>query len=541
MPDLLRPTELGAPGWTDPAGGWRGEDVWRVLNCARDGDTAGLRALLQRDPTLVRAAYWYSPPLHFAVREGHAAAARLLLDAGADLFHRNLYGQEPLLRMALDRGHGEMAQMLRDELGRRANSTGAPHDIHEAARSGDVDLIGKLLADDPTLAERGDALGRRPLHYAVEAGSVAAVDALVDAGAKVDALGFSSDDRVGGPGFRPIASALWKTPYWAQRNDYAMARRLLAAGARYSIAIAAALGDDERTSELLRSDAALANDAEACGKRPLSAAAERGHAGIVRLLLEFGADPNLPEGPNCTRGHALWAAARFGHREIAELLLEAGADPNAPMESSGTPTSSAKDRAMRDLLCRHGGEVPFYQRVLDDDRDAVAALLDASPPGEDRVVESFAFAVTMGFKAMLRLLLERGLRVPGVVTFCQTYLWRSLPLAELLLEHGMDPSLPNWQRVTPLHYMAAEGNIDAARLFLRFGADPGAVDEEYRSTPLGWAAREGRLEFVRFGLDSGFDPAPPEAPAWAQPLAWAERRDHGAVAELLREARNRAR
>ena len=97
-----------------------------------------------------------------------------------------------------------------------------------------------------------------------------------------------------------------------------MVRHLLARGARYSIAIAAALGDADRVRELLRTDPALANEFESPGKRALSAAAERGHADIVDLLLDAGADPNLPEGPMCPHGHALWAAAHFGYQDIAE-------------------------------------------------------------------------------------------------------------------------------------------------------------------------------------------------------------------------------
>ena len=97
----------------------------------------------------------------------------------------------------------------------------------------------------------------------------------------------------------------------------------------------------------------------------------------------------------------------------------------------------------------------------------------------------------------------------------------------------MDPNLPNWQQVRPLHFIAEKGEIDTARLFLRYGADPNAIDEEYRTTPLGWAAKRGQTEFVRFALASGFDPALPEAPGWATPLAWARRGDHGEVASLL--------
>ena len=534
---LLRPYEL-PPDELDWTGRWRGEDIWQILNAARDGDTARLRRMLDADPTLVEAEFWYVPPLHFAVREGHVDAVRLLIDAGADIFHRSL-SQETLLEVALDRGHGEVANVLRGELQRQVASTGARHAIHDAAADGDIGAVEMLVRQEPELVHRGDHLGRRPLHYAVQSavqsGNGDMVDRLLDLGADVDACGFSSDDRLGGAGFRPIVLALWHHPYWEQRNDYAMARRLLARGAHYSITVAAALGDEERVRELLAADGQLANDRESGGKRPLSAAAERDHRAIVDHLLTAGADPNLEEGPNCPKGYALWAAAHRGYREVALRLLAAGADPNADVESSGTPTGSAADAAMRALLYRHGGRVPLSQHFYEGNIDTIAALLDAKPDlfTDVRVAEGFTLGISAGHEELVRLLLARGLRVPASVTICQTYLWRSADLARLLLDHGMDPDLPNWQRVRPLHHLAQHGAIDKARLFLEYGADANAVDEEYRSTPLGWASRSGQTEFVRFALANGFDPELPEGPAWATPLAWAQRRGHDEIVALL--------
>ena len=533
MTQLIRPFELvlDEPDWT---GRWRGESIWQVLNAARDGDIGKLRAMLADDPTLANAEFWYTPPLHFAVREGHLDAVRLLLEAGADIFHRSLYAQETLLEIAQQRDHGEVAGLLREELGRRASSTGTRHAIHEAVGAGDAEAAQRLLAAQPELVDLGDHLGRRPLHYAVEAGRGDLVDRLLDLGADVDAPGFSGDDRLGGTGFRPIVSALWHHPYWQQRNDYAIARQLLARGARYSITIAAALGDEGRVGELLASNPGLANDREPGGKRPLSAAAERNHVAIARCLLDAGADPNLEEGPNCPKGYALWAAAHAGHLAVAQLLLDAGADPNADVESSGTPTGTPNPE-MRALLYRHGGRVPLAMHFYEGNIDTVAALLDAKPElfDEHRVTEGFTHAVSAGHESLVRLMLARGLRLPAAVTGCQTYLWRSLDLARLLLDHGMDPNLPNWQQVRPLHFIAEKGEIDKARLFLEYGADPNAIDEEYRTTPLGWAARRGQTEFVRFALANGFDPSVPESPPWATPIGWARRRGHNETAALL--------
>ena len=77
-----------------------------------------------KTPRLVRAEYWYTPPLYFAVREGHLDAVKLLVETGAELTHRSLYGTEPLLQIALDRDRHDVADYLRDQLQRVAASDG---------------------------------------------------------------------------------------------------------------------------------------------------------------------------------------------------------------------------------------------------------------------------------------------------------------------------------------------------------------------------------------------------------------------------------
>ena len=57
--------------------------------------------------------YNYTPPLHFAVREGHRSIAALLLDLGADPAYKPYPFSETLLTFAEDRGHQEVAALLR--------------------------------------------------------------------------------------------------------------------------------------------------------------------------------------------------------------------------------------------------------------------------------------------------------------------------------------------------------------------------------------------------------------------------------------------
>ncbi|MCC6444967.1 MAG: sigma-70 family RNA polymerase sigma factor [Armatimonadetes bacterium] len=531
--DLIQPRTL------------EGSDIWEMVSAAIAGDASKIRELLARDPALASCEYWYTQPIHFAVREGHVEAARALLAAGADPAYRSLYGNDSLLTIALDRGHKGVAQLLEESLEERFRSSGKDLEIHQAVSDGDLERVKSLTVSEKSLVHIGDSGGRTPLHRAVEAGRLDIVSFLLDSGAEIDAAS-GQGGGYGTFGFKPIDLAIWRNT-WSRRGNFLLAGYLLARGAAYTITIAAAAGDLERVRLLLDANPASANESQPSGKRPLSAAAEHGHREIVRLLLERGANPNLPESRACPQGFALYAASQRGDLETAKLLLEYGADPNAGVDSSGTPTYIAKGD-MRALMYRYGGRQDLWSHVFDGHMDTVAAMLDADPDlwKKDDQGTPFTAAVTNGDRDMFHLLLARGVRVPDTVTGCQTYLWDHPEMTRGLLENGMDPSLPNWQRMTPLHHLASgigtHGKprtdtppLDIARLFLEFGADIDARDEEYRSTPLGWAARCGNLEMAEFLLGQGAKTSLPDDEPWSTPLAWAEKRGHAEIAELLRQ------
>jgi len=58
-------------------------DVWDMLSACREGDLARVLRLLAREPALATCQFNYTPPLHFAVREGHLPLVRALVERGA--------------------------------------------------------------------------------------------------------------------------------------------------------------------------------------------------------------------------------------------------------------------------------------------------------------------------------------------------------------------------------------------------------------------------------------------------------------------------
>lgn len=531
------------PLWQDNPGSWGCEPtaILSMLQAALEGDVDRVWTLAGGEPNLVRAEYWYTQPLHFAVREGHADVVRTLLELGADPSYRR-YAHEPLATVASDRGHEGIAQIIEDaraELG----LGGEPHDVHTATAAGDVDGMRALIDGNRSLLDRGDDEGFTPLHRAVEAGQAECATLLLELGAPPDAI------QAGGGGNRPDA---WYRPAGQrpidmalQRDDFDMVRVLLAGGAALTIEVAAAMGDAEEVKRILDSDpdALLALGDEA--GRPMGEAARRGHTNVIRVLLAHGVDPNLREGRDAPRGKALWHAAQRGDKEMARMLLEAGADPNASIESSGTAAWMAKEPELRRMFEEYGGCLDASLHLLDGNDEVVLAMAEEDPDAVSTHGCGGIFTMAVSFKRrdLLQPLLDCGVRVPDVVTGCRTYLWNTPDMTRVLLEHGMNPNLPNWQRVTPLHDICSRGGRgqpdpnrhELLDLFLGFGADINAMDEEYRSTPLGWAARNGLADMVEMLLERGADPGLAGEP-WATPLEWASRRRHSEIATCLRHA-----
>jgi hypothetical protein len=72
----------------------------------------------------------------------------------------------------------------------------------------------------------------------------------------------------------------------------------------------------------------------------------------------------------------------------------------------------------------------------------------------------FTAVCTKGKRDLLKRLLDAGIRVPPVVTGCQSYLLEQPDMLRTLLESGMNPDTCNWQHQTLLHMLCGSGRPD---------------------------------------------------------------------------------
>jgi ankyrin repeat protein len=105
-------------------------------------------------------------------------------------------------------------------------------------------------------------------------------------------------------------------------------------------------GDVEEVARILNAKPHLmeARILDSSDQMPLMMAAGRGHAGLVRLLLERGAKVNAC---NRYRETALLEAASGGHEEVVSILLGCGADPS---RSDNANTTALINACFRDHL-----------------------------------------------------------------------------------------------------------------------------------------------------------------------------------------------
>ncbi|MBT5536470.1 hypothetical protein HOK31_25620 [Candidatus Poribacteria bacterium] len=506
-----------------------GNDAWELFCSAFDGDEDAVRRLLAKDPNLVHAQYWYQYPLHNAVRGNNPNVVRILLDAGAEPGRsRFMYrAWQRLLPIAQERGYTEVVSLLESALTSRYGYSPDFEPLADAIRNRDRSAVEAVVEARATLAKASDVRGNNAIHWAVMTRQLWLIDMMVELGADIDAP--RADGRT------PILLAL-HGDYWYRsgrdlppssiRDGSIVTGYLLAKGAKCTLSVACAIGDEERVAEILQNDPDAANRLDSTRASVLGYAAEQGHLRIVNLLLSNGADPNQPE-DLATRGRSLFGASAGNHLEVARTLLEAGADPNADSDSSGCCLSISEHRHgakgqhddMQKLLREFGAVKQDYQMSPEE-------VLEAFRADAPKAIGTSGLAPSLWdcgdfdlFKEMVEAYPECADQLAGGVLGSSHS--KSREAIRLLVHHGFDPNGTDWLGKAHLHTAATGGNLDVADALLECGADIDAIEYEEGGTALAWAARKGKTEMVAFLLEKGADVNAAQG-AWATPLHWTE-------------------
>lgn len=313
---MLRPSELADDYSVHLSDGVvvGAAQVWTALEAAWRGDTDRLQDLERENPVLLDSRYDYTSPLHLAVLGGNLEAVRFLVARGAyDAGYRNHPFLEPLLALAQSRREDAVVAVLaagplttsREDNGRVDHLPAEAQRRFEAAVDQENAMeVAAMLADNPQLAHWPHYFwGEGILSMPAKEGNFEIVDLLLEAGAQV-----------------PTVSK-WGARYYFKRPE--MARHLLKSGMDPN-------HQNWRGFTLLH-DMAFTGDIEK-----------------ARLLLDFGADMERTDDEYSST--PLGYAARWGHAEVVRLLKERGADLNGGARSWATPLAWAKARGHAEIV-----------------------------------------------------------------------------------------------------------------------------------------------------------------------------------------------
>lgn len=247
-------------------------------------------------------------PLLWAARGGHAETVKALLDAGADINESKAEGTTPLI-IAIINNHWELASKLLD-LGADPNKGPGYTALHQLAWSRRINLKAAFHPGHPEPTGTLDSL--------------TLAKKLIDKGVNVNAqMTESFKDNMRNRFMRIGATAFMVS---AKAVDVPMMKLLIASGADRTIP-----NKNNDTPLMVAAGVGLSNPGEDAGNETETLAA-------VQYLLELGESV----GPKNKNGEtALHGAAYRGFPSVTKLLLDRGAELEVPNLLGWTPLNIA--------------------------------------------------------------------------------------------------------------------------------------------------------------------------------------------------------
>ncbi|KAF7914964.1 hypothetical protein EAE99_010385 [Botrytis elliptica] len=251
----------------------------------------------------------------------------------------------------------------------------------------------------------------------------------------------------------------------------------------------------------------------------LEEAVRRGHANMVKVLLEKGAETEHGRIENIT---PLMITVIHGDVNLAKLLLEYGADIDCRNSSHETPLVIAMYKGHLDmikLLLEHGADIncrdstnqtPLMMAAFQGNLETVKLLLEKGAEidyGGSENNTPLMIAVDYKLVIIAKLLLEEGAEVNIKTGVNNTPLMQGsrtgcLDMVKLLLKKGAKVDYRGQNNRTPLMIAALHGHKDVVELLLENDAEVNCVDFS-DETPLVNAAAGGNMSILSLLLGKG--------------------------------------
>ncbi|MCJ1465053.1 hypothetical protein MMC07_003669 [Pseudocyphellaria aurata] len=440
-------------------------------------------------------------PLFYACKRGHVEAARQLLELGADVNAVSEKGKTPLFE-AIEANQREMVDLLlrRSELCINVGNS-RNHDRTALIIATQLDLdemITAILKREDIDVNVDDADGYAALSLAAAKGS----DKIVEALLTKPQINVNSVDVAGG------RSALMLVAEGNQAKGCEIIRVLMEHGAnpnlrghhrgRTALSAAVEKGHIQVVETLLEFNQTDFFCKDDDGRGLLHDASKSGHADIIRLLKAKNLDLNLQDINGFTPLHEAVLAEHPAAAQIVELLLDLGADPNIPDKDGNTPFAHISWHGQSDvanvfkerLNMGYTEEttverIPIWTLVKLGHIDLIAeeiaagkANLNEKEPGTGN--GPLHIAVLRGRDDILQVLLDEG---------------------------KMEINTVGQYDCTPLHLAAMHGHEDSLDVLMKRHANLDPLDH-LGFTPLSRADKDGDFDVALTLIEAGatFDP-----------------------------------